>query len=134
MKTATLCFLLLFTCLTTSADDLEPAVKHALKSIHTVTGESALNRMRSCGISFSDGSWIEKADYDQPTIEAHKGDLILEVYINVPPMPTDQQTYIYNDLLARWVIRKGQSIPESGWAKWIQNKPRPLQSISWMNC
>ena len=120
--------------LTAFAGTLEPAVQNALRSIHTVTGHSAWDRMKSCGIKFADGSWIETADVDQPQIGARKGDLILEVYLNVPPIPGDDRSGPYTDLVARWIIRNGRPNPESAWAKEIQNKTRPLKSAAWLNC
>ena len=95
--------------------------------------------MRSCGITLADGSWIEEATSDYPDIEAQKGDLILEAYIDVPPMPGDNRNknytdLIYTNLVARWVIRQGVSYPESGWAGTIQNKPRPMRSNMYLNC
>lgn len=110
------------------------AVRKALSAIPAVTGETVWERIRSCGITFSDGSWIERAIQDQPSIGARAGDLILDVYINVPRLPGDHNIEAYRDLLARWVIHAGRAAPKSRWADTLQNKAPPIGSDAWLNC
>ena len=130
-------FLLVFAPLSVHAESLQPNVKRALTAIPTVTGQNVLQRMNSCGITFSNGAWYEKQTEARPHIASLAGDFVLEVYINTPPMPGDNRPearVIYNDLLARWIIRNGKAIPISGWAKTLQLAPIPIRSAQWMNC
>lgn len=119
------------------ADSLPPEIRRALAAIPTVTGRNVLQRMKLCGITFADGSWIEKQTAAIPQIGSRVGDTILEVYINIPPMPGDDRPeakVIYNGLFAQWIIRNGKPIPISGWAKTLQQAPIPIRSERWMNC
>lgn len=116
------------------SDMSAPAVRQALSTIRTATGGRVLERIRSCGITFSDGSWIERATQDYPSIGARAGDLILDVYINVPPIPGDHDIGVYRDLLARWVIHAGRAVPKSRWADELQNKTPPIGSDVWLDC
>jgi hypothetical protein len=119
------------------AGSLPPDVSRALSAIRTVTGQNVLQRMKSCKITFADGAWVEKQTVAIPQIVSLAGDTILEVYINIPPMPGDDRPeakIIYNDLFAQWIIRNNQAIPISGWAKTLQESPRPIRSVRWLDC
>lgn len=130
-------FLFAFSSLSGYASSLPPDVSHALAAIPTVTGQNVSQRMKSCKITFADGSWVEKQTVAIPQIGALAGDTILDVYINIPPMPGDDRPEakpIYNGLLAQWIIRNNRAIPISGWAKTLQQSPQPIRSAGWMNC
>lgn len=136
-KFAAIVSLLAVVSLQATATGVSSEIKRALASIPTASGQNALQRMRSCGITFADGSWIEKQTEAHSKIGAQAGDTILEVYINVPPMPGDdgpEARTVYNDLFAQWIIRDDKAIPISGWAKALQQSPVPLRSSSWLNC
>lgn len=109
------------------------AVRQTLANIKSVVGYSVLDRMKACGITFADGSSAEKLTQDNANLGVHKGDIMLDVYINIPPLP-DQDPAAYSDLLARWAISRGVAKPMSGWAESLQNKPTPIGSMTWMNC
>ena len=111
----------------------DKAVFDALSHIKSAAGTSVLDRIDACGITFADGSYAEKATANYPSEGIHKGDLIVEIYINVEPLP-DQNRVAYTDLLARWAISHGVAHPVAGWADWLQNKPAPIGSAVWMNC
>lgn len=111
----------------------DKAVREALSHIQSAAGTSVLNRIDACGITFADGSYAEKATADYPAKGIHKGDLIVDIYINVKPLQNqDRAAYTY--LLARWTISNGVAHPQAGWADWLQNKPAPIGSGAWMNC
>jgi hypothetical protein len=129
--------LFILVSLSAQAASLSPNIKRALAEIPTVTGQSVLQRMRICGMTFAEGTWIEKQTVANPQIGSLAGDTILEVYFNIPPMPGDNRPearVIYNDLLARWIIRNGKAMPVSGWAKTLQESPIPMRSTQWLNC
>ncbi|HEX7965332.1 MAG TPA: hypothetical protein VF651_06405 [Gammaproteobacteria bacterium] len=108
-------------------------VKASLGKIKSVAGGSVLSRIQACGIKFADGSYQEAAVSDIPDIGAHKGDVILEIYIDVPPMPGGTAS-AYRGIVARWVISKGVARPNTRWAQWLQEKEIPIGSADWMNC
>lgn len=111
----------------------DKAVRDALSHIKSAAGTSVLERIDACGITFADGSYADKATADYPSEGIHKGDLIVEIYINVEPLP-DQDRVAYTDLLARWTVSHGVAHAQAGWADWLQNKPAPIGSAAWMNC
>lgn len=111
----------------------DKAVRDALSRIQSATGMSVLDRIDACGITFADGSYAEMATADYPAEGIHKGDLIVEIYINVEPLP-DQDRAAYTDILARWTVSHGVAHAQAGWADWLQNKPAPIGSAVWMNC
>lgn len=130
-------FLFFFSSLPGYAGSLSRAVSRALSAIPTVTGQNVLQRMKSCKITFSNGSSVEKQSVAIPQIGSLAGDTILEVYINIPPMPGDDRPeakIIYNDLFAQWIVRNNKAIPISGWAKTLQESPRPIRSAHWLDC
>lgn len=108
-------------------------VKASLAKIRSAAGGSVMSRLQSCGIKFAVGSYQEVATSDTPSVGAHKGDVILEIYIDVPPMPSGDAD-AYKGLVARWVISKGIARPVTGWAHWLQEKVVPIGSADWMNC
>lgn len=137
MKYTLAILLFAFASLPTQAGALPPEIKRALAAIPTVTGQNVLQRMKSCGITFADGSSIEKQTESHPQIGSIVGDTILEAYINIPPRPGDDRPeakVIYNDLFVQWIIRHNKAIPISGWAKTLQRTPAPIRSDRWMNC
>ncbi len=109
-------------------------VKSALQGIQTAAGKSIWERVHTCRMTFSDGSWTEKADRDIPAIGAKQGDIIIEAFINIPPMPGTDMTSAYRDILARWVVHNGKPSPESGWARNLQLEPYPMPSFPWLHC
>lgn len=128
-------FSILVAVLASSVSAATPSrdVKASLSRIKSVAGGSVLARIQACGITFAAGSDAETATSDYPDLPARKGDLILDVYINVPRL-ADQNPDAYRGLLARWVISHGVAHPISGWAQWLQDKPVPIGSMDWMNC
>ena len=108
-------------------------VRASLSRIHSAAGGSVMERIQACGIKFADGTYQEIATSDIPDIGAHKGDVILEIYIDVPPMPGGTAS-AYKGIVARWVISKGVARPDTGWAHWLQEKEIPIGSADWMNC
>ena len=89
--------------------------------------------MQACGIREASGSSLETATADYPSIGALKGDGILEVYLDVPPLNGGDPA-AYRGLLARWVIHKGVAKPVTNWAEKLETAPAPLGSMAWLNC
>lgn len=100
----------------------------------TPAGISVLERMHDCGIRIQrDTSWAEVATNDTPTVKAKKGDVIVQIVFDAPPLPDDSPG-VYKSLNAIWVASGGTITPRNGWAEQLQNKPPPIGSASWMNC
>jgi len=111
-----------------------PAVLKALGSIRTAEGMSALDRMKMCGMRIERiPSWTDIAIRDVPEQAIKKDDRMLEVFFTLPRPPglESDNPDKYRDILARWYVRGGRPIPESGWAENLQNKRAPLD---WMQC
>jgi hypothetical protein len=90
--------------------------------------------MQECEIRIHrDLSWAEIATSAKQTIDAKKGDLIVQLIFDAPPVPDDNPA-VYKDLSAIWVISKGFVRPVSGWVDQLQHKPPPISSPLWMNC
>lgn len=110
----------------------------ALSKISTASGESAKDRMRSCGIRIRPESYIEVAATDIPTISAKRGDTIMELEVDLPKPPdfdpTTDSDQEYLEMLMRWTIHSGKAFPTSGWAQALQKRPIPLASSVYMNC
>lgn len=113
-----------------------PQVQAELRIIPTVAGLSALDRMGSCGMRIDRrASWAEPATQDVPGQEIKAGDMLVEVYFDLP-RPGGAGTSTGGDpaftgILARWYIRADRALPQSGWAANIQNRKPPLD---WMQC
>jgi hypothetical protein len=89
--------------------------------------------MQACGIKVASGSSLEIASMDYPSIGALKGDGILEVYLNIPPLGGAESS-IYQGLLARWIIHNGVAKPVTAWAEKLENSLQPIGSMVWLNC
>ncbi len=118
-----------------AADDRN-TLEGALAAIPVVTGGSAWDRMAACKMQIEGQSWfVGKANRDVPTVGIKAGDLLIDVMFDLPRPPgmgtseTDQITY--RGMVARWHVRRGQPLPQNGWAEQIQFRPAPLD---WMQC
>ena len=69
-------------------------------------------------------------ELDEPRIGATKGDIVVQLLMDVPP-PRGEALESTKDLTARWIVKNGHAMPDSGWAKQLQNGPPPLM---WLNC
>ena len=98
------------------------AITRELGRIKTATGETALERIKSCGIRPDwSGSWME--------FVPGRGDILqLDIAVPSPDGGLDR------DLTARWKIVRGRAVPDTGWAQNIQNHPYPIGSATWMRC
>ena len=106
----------------------------ALNRIRTVTGETVFTRINNCRLRLDrDASWVDVAPIANPQIGARVGDLIIQIVFDAPPIPGNDPK-LYHDLGARWLVRDGKPTPNGGWADWLQNKPAPIGSSSWLNC
>jgi hypothetical protein len=123
---------------------LEPAdpangwdkLQTTLAAIPVVTGGSAWDRMATCKMQIQTRGWfVGKANQDVPTVGIKAGDLLVDVTFDLPRPPgtgTEQADQItYRGMIARWHIRRGQPVPQNGWAEQIQFRPAPLD---WMQC
>jgi hypothetical protein len=106
----------------------------ALTKIPSADGGTVLSRIRSCGLKIhKSASWSGTEPIAVSQLGARAGDLVVQIVFDAPPLPGDDPT-LYHDLSALWIVRNGKPLPEGGWADWLQNKPPPIGSISWMNC
>lgn len=113
--------------------DSDPVVS-VLKSIPSAAGVSVYTRLKTCKIRIQHNvSWLDTKVFDIPDKQIRAGDTVLQIIIDVPPLPGDTQG-LYKDLTARWTIRNGKAYPDKGWAEQLQNKSRPIGSSAWMNC
>lgn len=76
---------------------------------------------------------MDLAGSDLPT-GARKGDIMVDLYFDVPTLPGDDRDSTYRDLRAGWYLRDGVPIPVNGWAKNLQDKRPPIGGPAWMNC
>jgi len=110
----------------------------ALKAIPAANGGSVYARLSACGIRLeTETSYAELAHFDMPEFDAIKGDLIVDILMDFPPLPGDEadaRRGKYHDIHALWIVRDGVPRPQSGWAGSLQNKPSPLGSPSWLDC
>jgi hypothetical protein len=119
-----------------AASDRAPSIRE-LRAIKTVAGMPAYDRMVSCRLRIDwSVSTIDTVVMPVPQFDAAPGDQIMQLYFDAPPMPGDTAEEAKNlkQLPARWTIKKGGFIPESGWARDIQFKAPPLASADWLNC
>lgn len=120
-----------------SADDTA-AIHKLLKTIPTASGQSALERMKSCGIRIQSESWTEAATEDIPNLSAKEGDTIIELFVDFPKPPAGapqaESAAMWHDMLMRWTIHNGKASPTSGWGEDLQKRPIPLGSFSYLNC
>jgi hypothetical protein len=117
-------------------DDGWIALKSALSSIPVITGGSAWDRMAACKMQIERQSWfVEKANRDVPTVGIKAGDLLIDVMFDLPRPPgmgtSEADQFTYRGLVARWHVRRGQALPQNGWAAQIQFRRAPLD---WMQC
>jgi len=109
-------------------------ILNALDHIPSAVGISVRGRIENCHIKIQRGtSLIDTRQTALPALGARPGEEILQIAIDVPPLPGDDAS-IYKDLSATWIVSDGHARPANGWANWLQNKPQPIGSDVWMNC
>ena len=97
-----------------------PQVEKALSTIKTVTGHSALSRLRSCGIKIDRRRSSLKRVDDQDW-----------VYVAVTMPPRDEDRFFIS---FGWVLKGGVATPTSLWGQKLQFNAAPLGSSTWLNC
>jgi hypothetical protein len=113
-------------------------VSKALKGINTREGVSVLTRLDACKIKVvQKASWVDVLAADKPEYAAKKGDTVVMVKLDFPPVPAVGSYPArpgMSGVSAMWVIGKKGVTPISTWAEQLISKPAPLATNYGLKC
>jgi hypothetical protein len=107
-------------------------VTAALRYIKTAAGTSALDRMSACGFRIQwKFSWVAPYSLSANTdMGVRVGDTVISVEFDRPAA----DPLLAKDNLARWFVKSGKLVPDTGWAREIQNGPYPINRDGLSRC
>ncbi|WP_059284912.1 hypothetical protein [Aquitalea magnusonii] len=100
-------------------------LSRALAGIPSVAHGNALAAITNCGMK------VKKADSWMDDMPDKPGWKLLQVMVDLPPIPGDKDPYPYKDVLLRWEIKGKTAIPTSGTAETVQ---RSKEILHWRRC
>lgn len=113
-------------------------VSTALKGIYTHAGISVLARLNACKIKpQKTASWVELLSADKQEYGAKKGETIVFLKMDFPPVPAIggyPARAGQSGVSALWIVGKNRIIPVSSWAEMLQTKDVPLAVNYGMKC
>jgi hypothetical protein len=135
---AALCTVLAATAATAAPSTDWKDVSKAMKKIYTREGGSVLDRINACKIKpQQQASWIEVLTADRPEYGAKKGDTVVMVKLDFPPVPAVGSYPAHPGMAgvsAMWVIGKKSISGVSTWAEQLMSKPAPLAPNYGLKC
>jgi hypothetical protein len=132
-------------CLVTLVAQVQAAPVHdwkliskALGGVWTQAGMPVLSRLDQCKIKpQKETSTIDVLAADNPDFGAKKGDSIVTLKLDFPPLPPAANGKTYppmTGISAVWVIGPNKIVPVSQWANTLQAQPVPLAARYGLKC